>query len=95
MILLVSGATATLRTLPADAPVGHLVTPHTGNRIIDIARARRPWAADNGCGPQRDGTPGELDPAAFRLMLAQVREARTWACACRARPACWWPCSPC
>lgn len=75
MILLVSGATSTIRALPPDAPVGHLVTPATGNRIDAVARAGRPWAADNGCGPKADGTPGELDPPAFRAMLAQVAAA--------------------
>lgn len=75
MILLIAGATATLRTLPLDAPVGHLVTPHTGNDIAAIACSGRPWAADNGCGPKRDGTPGALDPAAFRAMLRDIRAA--------------------
>lgn len=72
MILLVSGATATLRGLPLDAPVGHLVTPHTGNDIAAIAASGRPWGGDNGCGPKRDGTPGELDEAAFMVMCEQV-----------------------
>lgn len=65
MILLVSGATSTLRGLPADAPVGHLVTPHTGNRIREIASTGRPWAADNGCY-------GGLDAPAFLAMLAAI-----------------------
>lgn len=75
MILLVSGATATLRGLPLDAPVGHLVTPHTQNRIDAIACSGRPWAADNGCGPKADGTPGQLDPGAFRQMLREIKAA--------------------
>lgn len=65
MILLVSGATSTLRGLPPDAPVGHLVTPHTGNRIAEIASTGRPWAADNGCF-------GGFDERAFLAMLAQI-----------------------
>ncbi len=75
MILLVSGATTTLRGLPADAPVGHLVTPHTQNRIDAIATSGRPWAADNGCGPKADGTPGQLDVPAFRQMLRDILSA--------------------
>jgi hypothetical protein len=62
MILLVSGATSTLRSLPLDAPVGHLVTPHTRNRIDVIASTGRPWAADNGCF-------GGFDEPAFLAML--------------------------
>jgi hypothetical protein len=65
VILLVSGATATLRGLPLDAPVGHLVTPHTGNDIAGIASTGRPWAADNGCF-------NGFDQAAFMAMLAQI-----------------------
>lgn len=65
MYLLVSGATSTLRGLPADAPVGHLVTPHTGNRLTEIAATGRPWAADNGCF-------GGFDEGAFRTMLQQI-----------------------
>jgi hypothetical protein len=75
MILLVSGATATLRGLPADAPVGHLITPHTGNRIDLIATGGRPWAGDNGCGPKSDGTPGALDEPALWAMLRAIERA--------------------
>lgn len=67
MILLVSGATATLRGLPPDAPVGHLITPHTGNRIDAIAATGRPWAADNGCY-------GGFDPPAFWAMVEGIRD---------------------
>jgi hypothetical protein len=70
--LLVSGATATLRALAGSAPVGHLITPHTGNRIDGIATSGRPWAADNGCGPKRDGSAGTFDEAAFLAMCEQV-----------------------
>lgn len=49
MIVLVSGATATLRTMPRDAPLGHLITPRSGNDLRVIAATGRPWAFDNGC----------------------------------------------
>lgn len=74
-ILLVSGATATLRGLPRDAPVGHLVTPAAQNRIDLIATTGRPWGADNGCGPKRDGSPGVFDLIAFETMLDQIVQA--------------------
>lgn len=74
-ILLVSGATATLRGLPPDAPVGHLITPAAGNRIDLIATSGRPYAGDNGCGPKRDGSPGVFDPDAFRAMLYEIQDA--------------------
>lgn len=72
MILLISGATATLRQLPPDAPVGHLVTPANGNRLAAAFATGRPIALDNGCGPRQDGSPGALDEAAW---LAMCREA--------------------
>lgn len=79
MILLISGATATIRRLPPGAPVGHLITPHTGNDIQAIAASGRPYAADNGCGPKADGTPGELDEDAFMAMCEQVaRHCDPW-----------------
>lgn len=73
MKLLVSGATATLRSLPHDAPVGHLVTPHTGNRITEIAATGRPWAADNGCF-------NGFDERAFLHLLEQIRHAGVLVC---------------
>lgn len=76
MIILVSGATATLRGLPLDAPVGHLITPANWNRI-DLAMASgRPVAFDNGCGPRQDGTPGTLDEAAYLAMCEEVARLR-------------------
>lgn len=71
MILLVSGATATLRGLPPDAPVGHLVTPHTGNDLAGVAATGRPWAADNGCF-------GGLDAGAFVAMVARLEREVLW-----------------
>ncbi len=65
MKLLISGATATLRALPGDAPVGHLVTPFTGNRLVEIARTGRMWAADNGCF-------NGFDRAAFLKMMEAI-----------------------
>lgn len=73
MILFISGATATLRQLPAAAPVGHLVTPANGNRLAGLMATGRLVALDNGCGPRQDGTPGALDEAAW---IAMCREAR-------------------
>lgn len=85
MILLVSGATATLRGLPADAPVGHLITPHTGNDIAGIAATGRPWAADNGCFTG-------LDAPAFEAMLRAIEatEARIGRVDWPARTRCLW-----
>lgn len=77
-ILLVSGATATLRGLPLSAPVGHLVTPFTGNDILNIAQSGRCWAADNGCGPKRDGTLPDFDERAWVVMLDGIRGAMDW-----------------
>lgn len=73
MILLISGATATLRRLPPDAPAGHLATPANGNRLAGLMATGRPVALDNGCGPRQDGTPGALDEATW---IAMCREAR-------------------
>lgn len=67
-VLLVSGATSTLRGLPADAPVGHLLTPANGNSIAGAFATGRPLAFDNGCGPKADGSPGQLDEPAFLAM---------------------------
>ena len=49
MIILVSGATATLRQLPSDAPIGHLYTPRAGNDPAVIFGSGRVVAADNDC----------------------------------------------
>ena len=59
MILLVSGATVTLRTLPDDAPIGHLCVPRAYRAQLATGR---PIAADNGCF-------NRLDPHAYRAML--------------------------
>ena len=85
MILLVSGASSTLRGIPLDAPVGHLVTPHTWNSIEAVSCSGRPWAADNGCGPRQDGTPGALDEEAFEQMMQKIRAI------CQHQPTRCWP----
>lgn len=66
MILLVSGATATLRRYPAEQRLGHLITPSTGNAISTIVATGRPWAADNGAFTG-------FDADAFRRMLELIR----------------------
>jgi hypothetical protein len=71
VILLVSGATATLRQLPTDAPIGHLATPANGNRLAGLMATGRPVALDNGCGPRQDGTPGALDEATWLAMCQE------------------------
>lgn len=65
MIILVSGATATLRDLPADAPVGHLLTPRNGNDVRALLATGRPLAADNDCFQH-------LNPGAYRRMLHEL-----------------------
>lgn len=77
MILLVSGATATLRQMPTDAPVGHLVTPANGNRLAAAFGTGRPVALDNGCGPRQDGTPGALDEATWLAMCQEASRLHT------------------
>jgi len=59
MILLVSGATVTINTLLANAPVGHLCVPKAYKAQLATGR---PIAADNGCF-------NRLDPDAYRAML--------------------------
>lgn len=78
MILLVSGATKTLRGLPATAPVGHLLTPMNGNNPETIMATGRPVALDNGCGPRQDGTPGALDEPRWLALLDAVARLNGW-----------------
>jgi hypothetical protein len=47
MILLVNGATRTLRRL-ACPYLGHLLSPRAGNRIEEVLKTGLLWAADNG-----------------------------------------------
>jgi hypothetical protein len=79
VILLVSGATKTLRGLPGDAPVGHLLTPANGNNPSVVMATGRPVALDNGCGPRQDGTPGVFDEqrwVAFTNAIAAIHNKR-------------------
>lgn len=93
MILLVSGATATLRGLPPEAPVGHLLTPAVWNRIAGAFASGRPIAFDNGCGPRADGTPGALDEPSFVAMCEEVAELhRASRAAGRRSPLLWVAC---
>ena len=67
MLLLVSGATATIRRLRDVHPnhLGHLLTPRGGN-VDSVFGTGLPWAADNDCF-------NRLDPVAFRRMLTVIR----------------------
>lgn len=65
MLLLVSGATATLRTLPDDAPVGHLLTPRNGNDVRALLATGRHLGADNDCFQR-------LNPGAYLAMLYEL-----------------------
>jgi hypothetical protein len=49
MLLLVSGATATVRRYAARGGLGHLLTPGNGNRVATLLADGLPLAADNGC----------------------------------------------
>ncbi len=48
MLLLVSGATRTVRRYSDSPYLGHLLTPSSGNRIELLLKTGLPWAADNG-----------------------------------------------
>lgn len=65
MILLVSGATATLRR-HLDSPfLGHLLVPAAGNSMRDVLATGVPWPVDNGAFTG-------FDAAAFASLLARV-----------------------
>lgn len=49
MILLVSGATATIRRHPHLARIGHLLNPRSYNAVETLLSTGRPLAADNDC----------------------------------------------
>ncbi len=74
MILLVSGATATVRRY-ADSPyLGHLLTPANGNSITTLLGTGLPIACDNAAFTR-------FDAAAYRSMLREVapyRDAILW-----------------
>lgn len=66
MLLLVSGATATVRRYALGGGIGHLLTPANGNRVEALLADALPLAADNGC--YRG-----LDAPAFRAMCRRLR----------------------
>ncbi len=47
MVILVSGATATLRRYAGHPYFGQLITPRTGNKMQSIVDSRLAWGADN------------------------------------------------
>ena len=49
MLLLVSGATTTVRRYAASGGIGHLLTPANGNRVKALLADGLSLAADNGC----------------------------------------------
>lgn len=66
MVLLVSGATTTVRRYAASGGIGHLLTPANGNRVEALLAGGLPLAADNSC--YRG-----LDARAFRAMCRCLR----------------------
>jgi hypothetical protein len=66
VLLLVSGATTTVRRYAASGGIGHLLTPANGNRVEALLADGLPFAADNGC--YRG-----LDIRAFRAMCRRLR----------------------
>ncbi|MEK5449514.1 hypothetical protein [Paenibacillus sp. FSL R7-0331] len=69
MLLLVSGATTTVRKYAASPNLGCLLTPRSGNSLESMTGL--PWAADNDCFGGFDG-PAETR---FRAMLSRIKEA--------------------
>ena len=65
MILLVSGATATLRRLQGHPSLGVLITPMASNAIAPVLVGRWTWACDN-------SAYSNFSPARFCRMLARV-----------------------
>lgn len=75
MILLVSGATATIRRFPHLTRVGHLLNPRSYNAVGTLLATGRPLAADNDCFQG-------LDPRAYVDMLRRLaahRDRVLWA----------------
>ncbi len=65
MLLLVSGATSTIKPILADPHLGLLVTPRSGNSVDWIVSTCKPWAADNDAFKK-------FDPPAFCRMLSKI-----------------------
>lgn len=70
MILLVSGATATVRTYLGHPNLGRFIQPRNGNSMTEIATCGAPWAGDNDCFQG-------LDPDAFLGMLDKMAAVDT------------------
>jgi len=69
MILLVSGATATLRRYAPHPHLGHLLTPANGNRLAALFATGLPLAVDNAAF-------SNWDEAAFLRLLHTLRPHR-------------------
>lgn len=69
MILLVSGATATLRRYAPHPQLGHLLTPHNGNRIETLLDTGLPIGVDNAAFSR-------WDEAAFVALLHTLQPHR-------------------
>lgn len=67
-ILLVGGATKTVRRLAGHPHLGRFTQPRSQNSVQDLASCGLPWAADN------DALQG-LDPDAYLTMLDQIAAA--------------------
>jgi Helix-turn-helix domain of transposase family ISL3 len=65
MLLLVSGATATLRRHLGSPFLGHLLVPGAGNSMRDLHATGFPWAVDNAAF-------SGFDPAAFAALLGRI-----------------------
>jgi hypothetical protein len=69
-LLLVSGATATVRRYAAHPHLGRLIQPRNGNRVADLSTGDLWWAADNDCFQG-------LDPDAYLNMLSLIATTDT------------------
>lgn len=67
MLILISGATATMRRMP-DRRLGVLLVPMAGNSLASVLVPGREWAIDNGAF-------SEFNPEAF---VALIAEAQGW-----------------
>lgn len=65
MMLLVSGATATMRRYKHRPHLGHLLTPQNRNSMATYAETGLPFGADNGCFRG-------FEPIAFERMLRRI-----------------------
>ena len=65
MLVLVSGATATVRRLAGDPQLGVLLTPRARQDLAKIVASGMPWAADNDCFIR-------LDAPAYKRMVGAI-----------------------